>query len=133
MERRNFIKNCASAIGVTILLQSCKSAFYIPNSIDKTKIVIKKTDFSENKFVLVKNEALQGPIYLAKLNENDYSAVLMICTHKSCELNTAGNYLVCPCHGSEFSNTGKVLNPPAEKDLEKYIVTTDASFIYIQL
>ncbi len=137
MERRNFIKSCsilcASTLGVSTLLQSCKSTFYIPNSFDANRIVIKKADFLENKFVLVKNEKLQAPIYLTKHSDTDFSAVLMLCTHKGCELSTAGNYLVCPCHGSEFSNVGKVLNPPAEKDLEKFAITTDASFIYIQL
>ena len=137
MERRNFIKNCgvlcASSIGVATFLQSCKSAFYVPNVIDDNKIIIKKINFAENKFVIVRNEKLQTPIYLSKVNETEYSAVLMLCTHKGCELNTAGNYLVCPCHGSEFSNTGKVLHSPAEKDLQKFSVTTDNSTIYIQL
>ena len=137
MDRKEFIKQCGfyclAAIGAGILLEGCKAPYYAPNTISGNKISIRKADFLEHKFILVKNERLQAPIYVSKLNEQEYSAVLMLCTHKGCELNPASNFLVCPCHGSEFSNTGKVLSPPAEQDLKKFNVSTDNENIYIQL
>ena len=137
MKRREFIKDCGifcvSGIGLALFLESCKTIFYAPNVLTGDTLIIKKSDFATHSFVVVKNEKLQAPIYLNKRKENEYSAVLMLCTHKGCELNTAGNNLICPCHGAEFSNTGKVLNPPANEDLKKYQVTNDNENIYIHL
>ena len=42
------------------------------------------------------------------------------CTHLGCRLQKGtGVPLHCPCHGSEFSETGEVLHGPAERPLEK--------------
>ena len=138
MKRRDFIVQGALAgISCALLggmIQGCKTPFYVPNQLSSSgeRIVIKKSEMGTNPFVLVRNEKLQGPIYLNKKGE-EYTAVLMICTHKGCEVKPAGGYLVCPCHGSEFSAEGKVLSAPADKDLLRYKIITDNDFIYIQL
>jgi cytochrome b6-f complex iron-sulfur subunit len=138
MKRRDFIVQGAMAgISCTLLgglLQGCKTPFYVPHRLsDKgDRIIIRKAEMGENPFVLVRNEKLPAPIYLLKKGDQ-YSGVLMICTHKGCEVKPAGGYLVCPCHGSEFSAEGKVLSPPADKDLLSYNIATDNEFIYIQL
>jgi cytochrome b6-f complex iron-sulfur subunit len=137
MNRKDFIKTCGlvsvGATTLSVLMDSCKTIFYAPNIISGNRIVIKRSDLAQTNSTVIKNNMLQAPIYLTKLNEQEYSAVLMYCTHKGCELNPAGNNLICPCHGSEFSTTGKVLNPPADKDLQHYSVTSDNENIYIQL
>lgn len=45
-----------------------------------------------------------------------------ICTHLKCKLDVAGNGegFKCPCHGSTFDLTGKVLKKPAKKDLPNF-------------
>ena len=137
MDRKEFLIRsgmiCLAATGIGSLFQSCKSAYYAPFQPAGNKISLKKTELEQRTFVLVKTDKFNEPIYLAKLGEDHYSALLMYCTHKGCELNPAGNQLVCPCHGSEFTNTGKVLEGPADKDLHKFQVTTDKENIYIQL
>ena len=42
-----------------------------------------------------------------------------VCPHMGCALkwNTAEHSWDCPCHGSRFSEDGKVLNNPANGDL----------------
>jgi cytochrome b6-f complex iron-sulfur subunit len=67
------------------------------------------------------------------INEDDYSALLLQCTHKGCELQPQGNFLICPCHGSEFTNKGVVQNPPAEQNLKTFKTSTDNENIYIYL
>jgi nitrite reductase/ring-hydroxylating ferredoxin subunit len=42
------------------------------------------------------------------------------CTHLGCTINKVENgHMVCPCHGSQFSANGNVLQGPANKPLEK--------------
>jgi cytochrome b6-f complex iron-sulfur subunit len=67
------------------------------------------------------------------MEEDNYVALLLKCTHRGCELNAGGGIYSCPCHGSEFSSTGKVLEGPADKDLETFITNTDDENIYIHL
>lgn len=145
MDRKEFIAACGTAcLGAAAVawLQSCTAASYyaISTKSDK-KLVIRKSEFiktdkektSQRKYVLVKTEELAFPICIYKLADNNYSALLMECTHKSCELQPHGDYLVCPCHGSEFTKQGVVQNPPAEQDLRKFKITSDEENLYLQL
>ena len=146
MERREFIKTCGFAClgGVTLsmLLQDCVSSnYFAQNTFENNRIIIKKSEFIEvekekqvqRKYVLVKTDKLSFPICLYKLAEEKYSALFMECTHRGCELQPGGDYLTCPCHGSEFTNRGIVQNPPAEENLKTFKTTTDHDNIYIQL
>lgn len=143
MNRKEFIKTCGYAclagFAVSTLLESCSSTSHIASatssgnklSINKSEFVTKKGAF--RKFVLVNSDKHGFPICIYKINENEYSALLMQCTHNSCELNPQESFLVCPCHGSEFNNKGVVQSPPAEKNLQSFATTTDNEKIYIQL
>ena len=137
MERNEFLKKCGalclSGIGLSMLLQGCTAAYYIPNTLTGNKLVVNKSDFLEHTWVLVKSDRFAEPIYLRKLQEDQYAAVLLHCTHKGCEVNPAEDYLVCPCHGSEYTAMGKVVQGPAEQDLYQFGVSTDQEKIYIQL
>jgi nitrite reductase/ring-hydroxylating ferredoxin subunit len=45
-------------------------------------------------------------------------ALSSYCTHRKCKLAVETNHMFnCPCHGSTFSEDGKVLQGPAKKDL----------------
>jgi cytochrome b6-f complex iron-sulfur subunit len=143
MERRKFIKNCCyTAVGLPVLastLQSCGAIYYANLTRYENKFIVKKTEFVWVKkdkiinraFVLVKTEAMEFPICLYKISDGRYSAALLYCTHKGCELNVGGGIYSCPCHGSEFTVTGKVLEGPAEIDLETFKTETDDENIYI--
>lgn len=146
MDRKEFIKTCGFAcMGgavLTALLQSCASTNYFAlTTFENNRITIKKTEFVkieknktvERKYVLIKTDKYNFPIGIYKISENNYSALLMQCTHKGCELNPHGNYLICPCHGSEFTNKGIVQNPPAEQNLQTFKTSSDIENIYIHL
>lgn len=46
------------------------------------------------------------------------------CTHLECRFSwdAEKNNFVCPCHGSEFTKKGTVLNGPASRDLDRFPV-----------
>lgn len=146
MNRKEFLTTCGmSCLGGTALalfLQSCSGAiYYAQNSVSNNKVVIRKSEFLRadgdatelRQFVLVRLQQSRYPICVYRLSDTEYSAVLMECTHKGCELRPSGDFLMCPCHGSEFSNTGVVQNPPAEKNLHVFTTSTDNENIYLQL
>jgi len=146
MNRKDFIRNAGYAfVGGTaavVLLQNCATAnYFAPHVVSNNQIAIKKLEFvhvennktTQRKYVLVKTSLYDFPVCIYKLSEQNYSALLLKCTHKGCELKPHGDFLSCPCHGSEFSNTGNVQNPPAEENLKTFQVKTDNENIYVQL
>ncbi|MFN3852147.1 MAG: ubiquinol-cytochrome c reductase iron-sulfur subunit [Spirosomataceae bacterium] len=146
MKRRDFIRtSCLSCIGgsaLSLTLQGCSSAYYAKQvDLKQNDLVIKKSEFIEIKkdkqsirnVIVAKYEKLGFPIAVFRLEEDQYSAVYLECTHQGNEVQPHGNYLVCEGHGSEFDNKGKVTQGPAEKALKTFAVKTDRENIYINL
>ena len=144
MERKAFLKTCCyAAAGIPFIaaIQSCGGIYYANAVSESNRLVIKKSEFVfakkektiQRDHVLIKTAATPFPIGLYKLAAEKYSAALMTCTHQGCELNIGGSMYTCPCHGSEFSNEGKVLQGPADKDLKTFKTETDHENIYIYL
>lgn len=126
---------------IASVLQSCGTIYYATFSIDSDKLTLLKSEFWEVKkekktkrnFVLLTVKDSEFPICVYKTNNDTYIASLLKCTHRGCELNVGGGIYTCPCHGSEFSTTGKVLEGPADQDLLTFHTETDHENIYISL
>jgi len=145
MNRKDFIINCCIATAGTLvcgaLISSCNSNnYYAKSTIANNIIIVKKSEFDlegnktqKREYVLVKSIYFAFPIYLHRKDDNNFTGLLMRCTHKACELQAEGEYLLCPCHGSEFSNEGIVQNPPANENIKPFKTTTNNENIFIQL
>ena len=147
MDRKNFIKACGFAcIGGAVLsplLQGCATAdHYVKADTRGNMLVVKKAEFvktgdssraSYHKYVILKNQQFGFPICIYRFAADEYTALLMRCTHKGCEVKPQGDFLVCPCHGSEFTNRGVVQSAPAQENLKAFIIKTDNENIYIQV
>jgi len=46
----------------------------------------------------------------------------LICPHLGCTVKVDTKKIRCPCHGSVFSHTGKIISGPANRDLKRYKV-----------
>jgi cytochrome b6-f complex iron-sulfur subunit len=62
-------------------------------------------------------------------------ALSAICTHQGCTVgySSARGDIECPCHGSVFSTSGKVLVGPASSPLRSYSVTQTGNVLTIML
>ncbi len=145
MNRRNFIKSgcaaCLSVSAVPLVLSSCAAltnttgkmvADGLTLSADDFKITGKK-DSAYRSFLVVRNEALKYPICIYRFNEQEYTALWMMCSHQGAELQASGTYLQCPAHGSEFNNKGQATNGPASTNLKTFHVTVNNKEIFIDL
>ena len=134
--RREFIKKSATVIagccclGATQLLTSCKSTIYVNALESGNALKINKKDFLDQNYIVVNSKSLSSPVYL-KREKDEFKALSMHCTHKGCTVKPAGSIMVCPCHGAEFSNEGKVLGGPARENLKEYIVEVKGEVIEI--
>lgn len=70
-----------------------------------------------------------SPLYVLALGGNAYAVVSSICTHLQCTVNVEGAQLICPCHGSTFDRTGRVLRGPAQQALRRVPASVDAEGI----
>jgi len=143
MKRRNFIKTCCySVVGGVLIpsgLQSCGTIHYAAVTLKDGDLILSKSEFWEMRngkkvnrsFVIIQESTEEFPICINKIEEDKYIASLMKCTHRGCELNVGGGIYSCPCHGSEFSISGKVLEGPADIDLKSYEIKTDNENIYL--
>lgn len=133
--RRSFIKNssalCVSCFSTSLLMQACASINPIVEFKYSKNTLIIKTELLDNLgFAIIEPNNYPAPILIKKSN-NMYEALLMLCTHKNCELNLIGKQLICPCHGSEFDFNGNVLSGPADKELYQFKIHFDNQNIYI--
>ncbi|MBL7162848.1 MAG: Rieske 2Fe-2S domain-containing protein [Anaerolineales bacterium] len=63
-----------------------------------------------------------GRFYLVRLEDGGFLAVYRRCTHLGCAVpfDPAVGQFICPCHGSEFTMEGDVLNAPAPRPLDLF-------------
>jgi Rieske Fe-S protein len=142
MERKDFLKTCGLAClsgGLLVsLAEGCGSTKIISGTIADTDLFVPASCFllkgnKYRKYVVVQHDKLQYPICLYRFNEQQYSALLMRCTHQGTELQVFGDKLQCPAHGSEFNNKGAVQNGPADTNLRSFPVTIQKDQINISL
>ncbi len=142
MDRKTFIKTgciaCTSMTLMTALIQSCVSVKYANGKLVQDGITIPVEDFEHSKkghrsYVIVRHEDLQFPICVYRLDDNNYSALLMRCSHQGAELTVSGDMLTCAAHGSEFDKTGKVIQSPASENLRSFPVSVTDNQIFIDL
>jgi cytochrome b6-f complex iron-sulfur subunit len=70
-----------------------------------------------------------GRFYLVRLQDAGLLAVYQRCTHLGCAVpfDHKSSQFVCPCHGSEFTMEGDVLNPPAPRPLDLFALSINQS------
>lgn len=145
MNRQQFMRKCGmGCIGIIAMapvLSGCASIHYEKGTIVGSDLEVPESAFVFEKkgasllraFVIVENNKLKYPILLKRIDDSNYKAVLMRCTHQGTVLSVFGDRLQCSAHGSEFSTEGKVQNGPAEENLKKFPTMVDKGAIKINL
>jgi Rieske Fe-S protein len=145
MDRRNFLKkSCSTCLSLTVIssmVSSCVSTKYVSGKVAEDGITIDKDDFkikqkggtAYSSFVIVRNEILKYPICIYRMNDDEYTALWMRCTHQGAELQASGDVLQCSAHGSEFNSKGQVRNGPANTALRTFPVTVTNNEIFVDL
>ena len=62
-----------------------------------------------------------GNFLVARTSTTTFLAVTAQCTHEACVVSSStGQSYVCPCHGSEFDTSGRVIVGPASVPLRQF-------------
>lgn len=81
--------------------------------------------------LLVEDPRTDLPIFLRPAPNGEYTAVSTRCMHRGCQVEPTPDRLVCPCHGSEYTFAGAVLQGPTQHPLVHYVVTVEADTLFI--
>ena len=60
-------------------------------------------------------------VLVSRQSQDTFAAVTAICTHEQCTVTGFQNSrYVCPCHGSQYTTTGAVVQGPATRNLQTF-------------
>ena len=108
-------------------------AVFKTDIVDK-KITMPLTLFATSPVQFVRPKGWYYDIAVQKKDENNYTALLLQCTHQENQLTPAGNNgYTCSLHGSQFDVNGNVRKGPAEKRLEQYATSIQNNNLIIEI
>jgi cytochrome b6-f complex iron-sulfur subunit len=137
LSRREFLQRLealsAGAVCGALMpgLTGCAPFQLVSSGLQGGRLVVNRTEFGDGPFALVEAPGLSMPVYLYRHPDGEFTAVLTRCMHRGCQVEAADNHLVCPCHGSEYDNAGRILKGPTELPLIRFPVELDSENIYI--
>ncbi len=123
LNRRQFVKQAGGMAGAGAtftFLERCASNDIRPGNI--VNFTIDLTSSSSAALQNVGGAIVKNGVIIIRKSSTEYVALSTVCTHESCTVNynSSSNRLVCPCHGSIFSNSGQVIQGPATSPLPSY-------------
>lgn len=74
------------------------------------------------------------PAMLIQLENKDYAAYSLVCTHLGCIVKWESRYrdFHCPCHAGKFDENGNQIAGPPPKPLPKYKVAVEGTDIFVE-
>jgi len=146
MNRKQFVRTCAAALaGLGLTSTGLTGCAALPHTVtaglSDNRLRIRKDEFeflrrkkkAYRTFVLVRTPSKPFPVAVYRQPDGAFTAFYLRCTHRGCELQALPGVLVCPCHGSEFTPTGEVLSPPAERPLSPLHITSDDETLSVHM
>jgi cytochrome b6-f complex iron-sulfur subunit len=133
--RRDFLKLSWSALAglVALELGSITLTYMQPRLVEGEfgSIITagKVDDFPPGSVTHIPN----GRFYLTRLEDGGFLALYQRCTHLGCNVpwNQEENTFVCPCHNSQFTVNGSLINPPAPRPLDLFPVMIEAGEVKV--
>ncbi|MDH3270123.1 MAG: Rieske (2Fe-2S) protein [Gemmatimonadota bacterium] len=139
IDRRGFVRRLpvltaglAGGFSTTALSACSASARYLVPVAGPRGLSIRRDAIGSDGAAFVQSREMERPIYLRRDTAGAWTALLASCTHRGCQPEPVGDRLVCPCHGSEFSMTGSVLEGPADRPLTRYEVVEEGDQLLVR-
>ncbi|NNV57501.1 QcrA and Rieske domain-containing protein [Limnovirga soli] len=139
MERRDFFNSFGTAAlvaGISGVAASCSKSSGTPSGGTTGGNALITADLSSELASIGSAKQGGGAILIrtgAGNTVSDFSALSLTCTHQGCTVayDQSSSQFACPCHGSEFTSTGAVLQGPAATALAKFKITINGNTITV--
>lgn len=119
--------------GAALSLASCGGVRYVAPGRGPGRLSIARAELDRDGQLFAQAPDMDRPVYVRRLESGEVVALLASCTHQGCQPEPVADRLACPCHGSEFSLEGLVLQGPAERPLTRYSVTVEGDDLIVRL
>jgi cytochrome b6-f complex iron-sulfur subunit len=136
VSRREFMERVSAGVvggALPWAAGACAKFQYLETGIEDRRLVVRLADFGAGPYALVDAPNLPMPVYLYRHPDGRFTAVLTRCMHQGCQVEPGRGRLVCPCHGSEYTNEGGVLKGPTLLPLIQFPVLEQDGNLYIAL
>lgn len=82
--------------------------------------------------VALKPAGMRKPVLVMRIENEDIRVLSLACSHLGCVVRWDNDeqILRCPCHGSKFDDTGRVLGGPAKTNLQ--VLDSSSRGTYVQ-
>ena len=141
--RRDFLGGCAAAAalaglgGCALLRKTVDPDVILPAEGGEVRIPRTRLPWNGagGESLALEVTGRHGKILVFRGPDGAPRALDMTCTHFGCDVQWAPSRgrIVCPCHGSEYETSGKVLHGPAGKPLLPHEVREDAGDLVVVL
>lgn len=102
-------------------LSGCGTAFPVyKTEVSNKKLQIPLVLFDKSATQIVRPKGWMYDIAAQKLDNQQYHALLLQCTHQDNQLSISNNGYQCSLHGSRFDVNGQVSKGPASLPLQQY-------------
>jgi cytochrome b6-f complex iron-sulfur subunit len=79
-------------------------------------------------------QSSSGNFLVSRTAQDTFVALTAICTHEQCNVSGFQNSrYVCPCHGSQYTTTGAVVQGPATRALQQFATRFANNIVTITL
>ncbi len=140
--RRSVLKGLGIAALGPFVLQGCQPGSNLPTGTATTSGSMLTIDvtLTANAVLAMAGGALlidsdKDTLVVIRESATTVIALSAVCTHAGCliDFDVAGAQLTCPCHGSIFSESGAVVQGPANSPLASYAAALSGTTISVTL
>ncbi len=130
LSRRNFLKSALVASSGVLVGRLVDPDRVGAGTVSTNSVEIDLSTYDELQadggFKVIKEVQigdLTDNLIIVRKSENEYLVFSSICRHKKCNVRYKGDrdLFVCPCHGSNYDMTGKVVKGPSTGNLPQYL------------
>ncbi|WP_107670751.1 ubiquinol-cytochrome c reductase iron-sulfur subunit [Cyanothece sp. BG0011] len=142
MKRREFITLVGVGTATPLIISACtpKASQPVSNAVrsDGFQEVGTLTELGKNQQILrenLGNSQQKALIIPNPTDNNQLIAVNPTCTHAGCTVTweSEKQVFICPCHDSQFSSDGKVIEGPATEPLASYEAKSEGDAILVKI
>ena len=116
-----------AAAGVVLCGCAGKAEKWTPTDVEAKEGIVELdiADYAElatpGGMVAVEVKGAKKPVLVMRIEQDQFRVMSLRCPHLGCVVrwDTEMQDLVCPCHGSRFSDTGTVTKGPAKSGLRQ--------------
>ena len=135
MDRREFVELSAVALAGAAL-PGCASFVATPVTPVNGEVRLQIRNYPQLEqpggYLRIKPAGEETPLFVLAQDDGSFAVLSPICTHLGCTVNVDGAQLLCPCHGSTYDRTGRVLRGPAERPLRRYATAVEDGVLVIR-